>query len=551
MSDSTSWKSTPTNSYNLQSQWHVVSILYHEMKNQLTRKVGFEGTQKIGPVLEVTTSYLQSKHGVEIRIDSVNKDNSHSWVRISHRLNKLVTDLSNNKEDDINEQETSEMQFEDFALKKNVLDFASRSKAKAKPRKRTSASSSTRTVPIGERSWTDIEPETYSHIAYQWRKRLNTLLRHGQLPREEDGAIEFWRLKDCLRNKFEYSQYWSHDVWKSKMAGGGGHKKRFQYCTDPSGQEILYLRALQGHSGRNPIDPTLQDNVSIPNNFFEYILPYRLCSQFTLHHKFRIDSGRTKFKQGKTDGILYSRESSQGSAAAWFDQTTSCIVQAKGEKAPKYGVPGHWSSIRRDRTQSSSTIHSQPIVSRRWSWWDLEKSYTRKYMNHLDHRRRFPMKIIGWKNWILKSLGSSKDAQQIQPKTKTQLSRTVRPVGRQESTKKIEKRTMFDHEDVKHSTSTARPACGSESTKSCVLTPTKIEDDQTRTGRPVKVEEHNSDFRVPGLSHAVVKEAEHLRVQELVKKIESHPHREALQADLQQNNVSNPFSKNSKAMIRE
>ena len=47
---------------------------------------------------------------------------------------------------------------------------------------------------------------------------------------------------------FEYSQYWSDDVWKSKMAGDGGNKKRFQYCTDPSGQEIFYLRALQGHS---------------------------------------------------------------------------------------------------------------------------------------------------------------------------------------------------------------------------------------------------------------------------------------------------------------
>ena len=102
-------------------------------------------------------------------------------------------------------------------------------------------------------------------------KRINTLLRHGELPREEDGAIEFWRLKDDLQNKFDYSQYWSDDVWKSTMAGGGGNKKRFQYCTDPSGQEILYLRAQQGHSGRNPIDPTLQDNVIIPDNFFEYI----------------------------------------------------------------------------------------------------------------------------------------------------------------------------------------------------------------------------------------------------------------------------------------
>ena len=54
------------------------------------------------------------------------------------------------------------MQFEDYALKSNALAFASRSKANAKPQRRTSASSSTRTLPIGERTWTDIEPQDYS-----------------------------------------------------------------------------------------------------------------------------------------------------------------------------------------------------------------------------------------------------------------------------------------------------------------------------------------------------------------------------------------------------
>ena len=163
---------------------------------------------KIWPVLEVTTSYLQGKYGAEIRIESVNIGNSHSWVRISHGLNKLVTDLINKEYDD-NEQETSEMQFENFALKSNARAFASRSKAKAKPQGPTSAGSSTRTVPIRERIWTDIEPGTQSNQAYPVAKRLDTLLRHGQLPREEDGAIEFWRLKDYLRNEFENSQYWS------------------------------------------------------------------------------------------------------------------------------------------------------------------------------------------------------------------------------------------------------------------------------------------------------------------------------------------------------
>ena len=148
--------------------------------------------------------------------------------------------------------------------------------------------------------------------------------------------------------------------------------------------------------------------------------------------------------------------------------------------------------------------------------------------------------------------GSSKDTQRIEPKPKTQLSSTVRPVGGQGSSKEIEKGTLFDHEDVKHSTRTRRPVSGSESTQSCVLMPTNIEEqDQIRTVRPVKMEEHDIDFRVPGLSHAVVKEAEHLRVQELVKTIENHPHREALHADLQQTSVHNPFSNNPKAMIRE
>ena len=59
------------------------------------------------------------------------------------------------------------------------------------------------------------------------------------------------------------------------------------------------------------------------------------------------------------------------------------------------------------------------------------------------------------------------------------------------------------------------------------------------------------DFRVSGLPHAVVKQAENSRVRELVKKIENHPHRQALQQDLQQNNAYNPFSEKSKKMIQD
>ena len=88
-----------------------------------------------------------------------------------------------------------------------------------------------------------------------------------------------------------------------------------------------------------------------------------------------------------------------------------------------------------------------------------------------------------------------------------------------------------------------------------------VDADHVRTVIPVESEQTidlftqrediDIDFRVSGLPHAVVKQAENFRVRELVKKIESHPHRRALQADLQQNNAYNPFSEESKAMIRE
>ena len=67
------------------------------------------------------------------------------------------------------------------------------------------------------------------------------------------------------------------------LAGGGGAKRRFQYCTDDfdDSGKIIYLRTLQGHSRRNLIDPSLQDNVVIPSGFFQYI--YHIGCAFNLH----------------------------------------------------------------------------------------------------------------------------------------------------------------------------------------------------------------------------------------------------------------------------
>ena len=108
-----------------------------------------------------------------------------------------------------------------------------------------------------------------------------SLLRHNQtLQREDDGAIDFYKIKFYLRNHHSQIQVWSDDRWKVCLAAGGGSKRRYQYCSDDSGR-ILYLRALQGHSGSNLIDPTLQDNVVIGTGIFHYI--YHIGCAFNLH----------------------------------------------------------------------------------------------------------------------------------------------------------------------------------------------------------------------------------------------------------------------------
>ena len=117
---------------------------------------------RIGPVLEVTTSFQYGKHGIEIRIWSVGQDNSQSSVRISYGTNKHVIDSNHNN--------------------------------------------------------TEIHADPH-----------------------EDQTSQ----------------------------------------TSDNSETILYLRALQGHSGHNLIDPMLQDNVIIQRGLFHHI--YHIGCAFNFH----------------------------------------------------------------------------------------------------------------------------------------------------------------------------------------------------------------------------------------------------------------------------
>ena len=85
-----------------------------------------QGNMRIGPVLEVTTSFKNFKYGIEIRIWSVGQDNSQSWVRISYGTVKYVVDSNQN-----NTEIPADPQ-EDQVPQTSIKVVAARSKAKAK-----------------------------------------------------------------------------------------------------------------------------------------------------------------------------------------------------------------------------------------------------------------------------------------------------------------------------------------------------------------------------------------------------------------------------------
>ena len=221
-------------------QFHTVACREYTLprsEESSQPKGWIQGNTRIGPVLEITTSYLYGKHGIEIRIWSVRKDNSQSWVRISHGSNKFVIDSNYNNTEvpaDLPEEQASQ-------LKMKVV--AARSKAKTKPQRREPFDVPS-IIPMIERKWIAIEPSEPTLTAYEVSKKVISLLRHSQtVQREDDGAVQFWRIKNFLQIQFPQILYWSDDRWKACLSAGGGAKRRYQYISGT----IIYFRALFKH----------------------------------------------------------------------------------------------------------------------------------------------------------------------------------------------------------------------------------------------------------------------------------------------------------------
>ena len=102
--------------------------------------------------------------------------------------------------------------------------------------------------------WKIMERRWYTSIRSQlfWSVKIHD---QNTATRSVNSSRNWWSSKirrldrEIEGVKFADTLQWTASTWVNSLAKGGGKKKRFQYCLNPySSNEILYFRAIQGHS---------------------------------------------------------------------------------------------------------------------------------------------------------------------------------------------------------------------------------------------------------------------------------------------------------------
>ena len=350
------------------------------------------------------------------------------------------------------------------------------------------------------------------------------------------------------------------------MAADGGSKRRYQYCSDNLGT-IIYFRALQGHSGSNLIDLTLQDNVLIGTGIFPYI--YHVGCTFNLYsiiNNGRVFGGQNlrrrqtvfflpvdprnesyrdpayiDFSVPRLARYMHSAWKRHQDAVFWVDidlgikeglvfyQTRSNAIILQGT------LPAHC-IVKVERLKTGEKLYERQYLSPRPPpkislKHDLNSKGNDQSGSTVEHQ---PVGKI-----VQQSLGEALQAGSSKPtQSKPIEDRTGKPV-----TQEIVGKSQGE---LSSSDRTGEPV-KERSHKVQEVGSLEHRDDVNKFN--LAIDDENNDFNISGVPNAMVKRSHGINVHSLIQQIENHPQREALQSDLQQHCAFNPFSKESKDAI--
>ena len=220
------------------------------------------------------------------------------------------------------------------------------------------------------------------------------------------------------------------------------------------------------------------------------------------------------------------------------------------EETSKHGVLGRHQTCSKERIEVLSDTIECIILHETLPTHCIPK-VVRMEIGEVIHEKVYasprPPPKISLKHDLMKELGpevarQAEGSQPTQPNPNPNHDRTGRPVVA-ENTSRLSNQEINSRfsRDCKNAKLEEEEEANHDRTERPVVIGQPISSSST-------INEVDIDFKVSGFPHSVVKRAENSRVRELVKKIENHPHRQDLQADLQQSNAYNPLSEKSKKM---
>ena len=390
-----------------------------------------------------------------------------------------------------------------------------------------------------------------------------------------------------LRDHHPQIQDWSDDRWIACLVAGGGPKRRYQYCSYLG--SIIYLRALQGHSGSNLIDPTLQDNVLIGPGVFPCI--YHVGSNFNLYsiisnglilggqnlsrrqsvffllvdprkedHK---DPEYIDYSAPRLERYLQNAWKRHQDTVLWVDidlgiikeglmfyQTRSNAIILQGT------LPAHC-IVRAERLRNGEKLyerqflspHPPPKISLKH---DLNWSKGQDQGSTVEHRpvAKFVQQSLG----ETLQFGSSKPTQSPKPlKIERGQPVTQEIVGKLQeelsSSDRLGKPEKKAKQHVRNHDGSGKPD-GEERLhkvqEDCHL---KNRDDADKFN--LATDDENIDFNISGIPDATVNRSQNFNIHDLIQRIASHPQQEAVQNDLEQHQSFNAFSDESKVAIMD
>ena len=246
---------------------HVYAEKIHcfEVKKEFEKKGWIQSNVRFGPVSDIKVCNQHGRYSIEVQVQSLFQDQTVSWIRIVKGIDKFVRCNA----DPRGRESFGETRCKSETKIKTVInkwlglysDWTETMDGHWNTGIQGSllfssveihhSTTTTQSKSLSRRKWSS---PLWPSCWWIQEKAIRQMLNIGQTR---------WRSTSSMFSNGRQKN------WVSVLAKGGGEKKRFQYCWNPSyPHQFLCLRKVQGHSG-STINPALQDNVLLPEGFTE------------------------------------------------------------------------------------------------------------------------------------------------------------------------------------------------------------------------------------------------------------------------------------------